>query len=95
MPREITDAAHEVVVGIRPEHFDLGSVGVEMEVDVVEELGADAYLHGRITGSCDTAGQAVIARADGRNPPRRGSRVHLSPQPEHLHFFGVDGRRLA
>ena len=94
-PREITDVAHEVVVGIRPEHFALGSVGVEMEVDVVEELGADAYLHGRITGSCDTAGQAVIARADGRNPPQRGSHVHLSPQPEHLHFFGADGRRLA
>jgi multiple sugar transport system ATP-binding protein len=94
VPREIADAGGEVVVGIRPEHFELDSVGVEMEVDVVEELGADAYLYGRITGSGDTVGQAVIARTDGRNPPQRGSRLQLHPQREHLHFFGIDGRRL-
>ena len=94
VPREITEAGGEVVVGIRPEHFELDSVGVEMEVDVVEELGADAYLYGRIAGPGDTVGQAVIARADGRNPPQRGSRLQLHPQREHLHFFGIDGRRL-
>jgi multiple sugar transport system ATP-binding protein len=94
VPREIADAGGEVVVGIRPEHFELDSVGVEMEVDVVEELGADAYLYGRITGSGDTVGLAVIARTDGRNPPQRGSRLQLHPQYEHLHFFGIDGRRL-
>ena len=49
LPREIAGAASEVVVGVRPEHFELGSLGVEMEVDVVEELGADAYLYGQIT----------------------------------------------
>jgi translation elongation factor EF-1beta len=32
-------ASHtEVIVSIRPEHFDLDSLGVEIEVDVVEEL---------------------------------------------------------
>src|SRR6202000_1735850 len=40
LPREIADSATEVVVGVRPEHFELGGLGVEMEVDVVEELGA-------------------------------------------------------
>ena len=33
-------------------------------------------------------------RADGRNPPQKGSRVRLHPEPGHLHFFGVDGRRI-
>ena len=51
LPREVAGAAGEVVVGVRPEHFELGGLGVEMEVDVVEELGADAYLYGRITGA--------------------------------------------
>jgi multiple sugar transport system ATP-binding protein len=36
----------------------------------------------------------IIARTDGQDPPPRGSRVRLHPQPAHLHFFGVDGRRL-
>jgi multiple sugar transport system ATP-binding protein len=94
LPREITDAAGEIVVGIRPEHFEIGAGGVEMQIDVVEELGADAYLYGRVTGPDNTFGQSVVARADGQSPPLRGDRVRLHPQPGHLHFFTVDGRRL-
>jgi multiple sugar transport system ATP-binding protein len=92
LPREIADAAGEIVVGIRPEHFEIGGRGIEMEVDVVEELGADAYLYGRVTGP-DTLGQSIVARTDGHDPPLRGSRVRLHPQPKHVHFFGADGRR--
>jgi multiple sugar transport system ATP-binding protein len=66
-----------------------------MQIDVVEELGADAYLYGRVTGPDNTFGQAIVARADGHDPPQRGSRVRLHPQPRHVHFFGVDGRRLS
>ncbi|OBE97213.1 ABC transporter ATP-binding protein [Mycobacterium sp. 852002-10029_SCH5224772] len=94
LPQEIAGGAGEVIVGVRPEHFELGGQGVEMEVDVVEELGADAYLYGRITGSGKVIDAPIVARADGRNPPERGSRVRLHPQPGHLHFFGMDGRRL-
>src|ERR1700758_923667 len=94
LPREIAAAAGEIVVGIRPEHFEIGGGGVEMQIDVVEELGADAYLHGRVTQSYNTFGQAIVARADGHNPPLRGDRVRLHPQPGHLHFFAADGRRL-
>ncbi|OBI86337.1 ABC transporter ATP-binding protein [Mycobacterium asiaticum] len=93
LPREIADSAAEIVVGVRPEHFEVGSVGVEMEVDVVEELGADAYLYGRITGSDTLISKPVIARTDGHDPPGKGSRVRLHPQPGRLHFFGVDGLR--
>ena len=95
MPREIAGNANEVVVGVRPEHFELGNLGVEMEVDVVEELGADAYLYGRIAGSGKVIDQPVVARADGHNPPERGSRVRLHPELGHLHFFGVDGHRMS
>jgi multiple sugar transport system ATP-binding protein len=94
VPRQVSEAGGEVVVGVRPEHFGVGGVGVEMEVDVVEELGADAYLYGRITAADTTAGQSVIARADGHNPPQRGSRVRLHPQAGHLHFFDTAGRRI-
>jgi multiple sugar transport system ATP-binding protein len=95
LPREVADSASDIVVGVRPEHFELGGFGVEMEVDVVEELGADAYLYGRITDSAKVIDQYVVARADGRNPPQKGSRVRLHPEPGHLHFFGVDGERIS
>jgi multiple sugar transport system ATP-binding protein len=93
--RAITDVTDTVVVGIRPEHFTIGSVGVQMQVDVVEELGADAYLYGRIVEFGDAAGRPVIARTDGHDPPPRGARLHLQPELDHVHFFGADGRRLS
>ena len=95
LPREIGDAAAEIVVGIRPEHFEIGSKGIEMQIDVVEELGADAYLYGRVGGAGNISDQPIVARVDGHNPPTRASRVRLHPQPGHLHFFAVDGRRLS
>ena len=95
VPREISATAAELVIGIRPEHLEIGGTGLEMQIDVVEELGADAYLYGRITGPDNGSGHTIVARADGQDPPARGARVRLRPQPAHLHFFGVDGRRLA
>jgi multiple sugar transport system ATP-binding protein len=94
VPRRVADSAAEVVLGIRPEHFELGGRGVEMHVDVVEELGADAYLYGRICLSDDMTGQSLVVRADGGDPPRRGGRVRLHPRTDHLHYFGTDGRRI-
>lgn len=94
LPHAITATTGELVVGIRPEHLDIGGSGVEMHIDVVEELGADAYLYGRITGVDNALTQSIVARTDGHDPPPRGSRVRLQPQPGHVHFFAFDGRRL-
>ena len=55
-------------------------------VEVVEELGADAYIYGSTT---ESAGQIkpIIVRVDGRTPPAKGTVVHLSPKGEHVHLF--------
>lgn len=91
LPRAVVGTAAEVIIGVRPEHLELGGAGIEMDVDMVEELGADAYLYGRIvSGGCEMD-QSIVARVDGRGPPERGSRVRLCPTPGHLHFFAVDG----
>ena len=76
-----------VVVGIRPEHLEVNDCGFDVEVEMVEELGADAYVYGRVSGSPEP----VVARVDGLDPPPRGSRLRLRPAPEHIHFFGADG----
>ena len=62
----------------------------KFEVDMVEELGADAYLYGRIID----IPTPVTARADGLDPPERGSRVRLRANLKRVHFFGADGRRI-
>ncbi|MBV9091128.1 MAG: sn-glycerol-3-phosphate ABC transporter ATP-binding protein UgpC [Mycobacteriaceae bacterium] len=94
VPRDISDTAAQVVVGIRPEHFELGSMGVEIEIDVVEELGADTYLYGRIITPDGAIDQHIVARAGWRDPPARGSRILVRADPDRLHFFATDGRCL-
>ena len=44
--------------------------GLAVDVDLVEELGADGYLYGHV----DIAGKRtdIVARVDGRNAPARG-----------------------
>jgi multiple sugar transport system ATP-binding protein len=81
-------AAGPVLLGVRPEDLVLvppGGRGLAISVDLVEELGADAYLYGH----ADTAGNRVdiVARVDGRRHPLAGETVLLAPKPEHLHLF--------
>ncbi|MGW4244672.1 ABC transporter ATP-binding protein [Nocardia sp. NPDC004722] len=94
LPRSIISATdHKIVVGIRPEHLDTAAVGrgITIEVDVVEELGSDAYIYGRTVGD----GEAIVARADWRNPPTRGDRLTLAATEQHIYFFDAeDGSRL-
>jgi multiple sugar transport system ATP-binding protein len=85
-----------VTVGVRPEDLELVSdeQGIAVEVDVVEELGADAFIYGRRAGSYYTA-KPFIARVDGRRPPAKGETVYFRPKEGHLHLFDAkSGKRL-
>jgi multiple sugar transport system ATP-binding protein len=98
-------AGSHVVVGVRPEDVEVrtDNDGLEIEVDVVEELGADAYVYGTPTGSdvhlegSEEGGERpFIARVDGRNVPRKGDRIYVYPNPDHLHVFNQEsGERLS
>jgi multiple sugar transport system ATP-binding protein len=97
------DHLSEVVLGIRPEHMHLADASATQaagsdsawltgEVLLVEELGADALLHVRLTGE---TGQ-VVARTEGRRPPGPGKQVSFRVQPEDVFVFHpVTGARLA
>ena len=68
------------MLGIRPENFELGegSDGIGIDVAVVEELGADAFLYGTVTGLIAEEelinAQQITARILGRTPPHAGRR---------------------
>jgi multiple sugar transport system ATP-binding protein len=89
------------VLGIRPENFSLGegADGIGIDVAVVEELGADAFVYGTVAGLADEdklTAQQITARISSRNPPERGSTIRLKIDPEHVHVFSqADGRRLS
>ena len=92
--REVLSAAsgNKITLGMRPEDLVMSEHGLAVEVDVVEELGADAYIYGHAVG--DPSLQ-IIARTDGRKPPAKGATVHFTPTPNHAHLFDTaTGERL-
>ncbi|MCA0321733.1 MAG: sn-glycerol-3-phosphate ABC transporter ATP-binding protein UgpC [Actinobacteria bacterium] len=102
---DVAGAGSQVIVGVRPEDVEVTSNpdGLELVVDVVEELGADAYIYGTptdksiaIEGSGDDAlAKPFIARVDGRQVPEKGSKVFVHPKAAHLHVFNKEtGERL-
>ena len=85
----------KVIVGVRPEDVAISNSGegLTVEVDVVEELGADGYLYGHT--ELDGHRVDIIARVDGRNHPDAGDKVVVTPVPKHVHAFDVEsGERL-
>ncbi|MFF0905668.1 UNVERIFIED_CONTAM: sugar ABC transporter ATP-binding protein, partial [Kocuria sp. CPCC 205316] len=96
---------HRVTVGIRPEDLHLAAEGegLPIEADVVEELGADAFVYGRLApvtaantvvpvdsttgGEDDPQAHEFIVRVEGRTPPRAGATIWVAPNLEHVHLF--------
>jgi multiple sugar transport system ATP-binding protein len=85
----------EVVLGIRPEAIDLSPspTGLSVEVELVEELGADAFVYGAIPG--DTDQKHLVARPNKHASPNIGDTVHLTVDGGQLHVFDpATGNRL-
>jgi len=92
----LSGAGSRVTLGVRPEDLTQNSAGegIPVEVDVVEELGADAYVYGRTNAGRDDDLQ-VVARVDGRDVPDKGATVYFKPKSDHIHLFNVEsGERL-
>ncbi|MDA3628537.1 sn-glycerol-3-phosphate ABC transporter ATP-binding protein UgpC [Saccharopolyspora sp. WRP15-2] len=92
------DGLEKVTFGVRPEALSLVSSeddGLAMTVELVEELGADALIH----GAMDIGGsqERFVVRADGRTPPALGQQVKVSLRDHsEVHLFHPEtGARLA
>ena len=83
-----------VVLGIRPEHFNLaeeGSGKMHMRVEHVETLGADTLVHGK-SGENNTF---FTLRLPDIHRYQKGSSLSLSVSPEKLHLFDKEsGKRI-
>ena len=78
------------LLGIRPEHLDIGPDGWEVVVDTVELLGAERLIYARL------GGEALIVRVEeGRPAPQPGDTLHVAPREDRLHWFDqASGQRL-
>ena len=85
-------AGRALKVGLRPEHLVASPNGpLVLAIELVENLGADALLYGRVPG-----GASLVARADGGAPHKAGDTLRLDVAPSHVHLFdAASGRRIA
>ncbi|MGK2883498.1 MAG: ABC transporter ATP-binding protein [Rhodococcus sp. (in: high G+C Gram-positive bacteria)] len=91
IPRDVLArcSGSEVMFGIRPEHVEIVSSGLKLEIDVVEELGSEAFVFGRADINGRT--QTIVARADWRDPPQKGDVVAVRFDEAHAHVFDGSG----
>jgi multiple sugar transport system ATP-binding protein len=84
----------EVIVGVRPEALELAADGLAGTVEVVEELGADAYVF--CSAELPGGPARLVARVEARRAPARGEGVRLRPSGEHApHVFdATTGERV-
>ena len=94
-------AGASVTVGIRPEGFAPASSGFDVLVEVVEELGSDAFVYGKPADSsvkfanATDEGAQVIVRWDPKNPPRPGQTVTVTANQSSVHLFNATtGERM-
>ncbi|MHB1304104.1 MAG: ABC transporter ATP-binding protein [Acidiphilium sp.] len=79
----------KITLGIRPQHVEVGAGNdaLDFTIDLVEPLGSETLLHGRLAD-----GMPFAVRIAGTPPTAPTLAVRL---PEaHLHLFGADGKRI-
>jgi sn-glycerol 3-phosphate transport system ATP-binding protein len=84
----------ELTIGLRPEQFTIATAtagSLSMTVELVEALGADSLVHGRIDG----VDSLLTVRVSGHSPAKIGDILGLdaSANPAHL-FDSNTGKRL-
>ncbi len=78
------------ILGIRPEHLDVGSEGWAVTVETVELLGAERLIYGRLNGE-----QIIVRVEEGTHAPLPDAVIHVLPRPDRLHAFdATTGKRI-
>jgi multiple sugar transport system ATP-binding protein len=102
LSREILAAADgdTVTLGFRPESLEPtteSADSIAVKVDLVEELGSDAYCYGTLVEQVVEDGKSnVVARVNPRQTPAMGDTLHLRIRPDELHVFSAtSGARLS
>jgi multiple sugar transport system ATP-binding protein len=104
LPRQFERAvgSGRVTVGVRPESVALGGEGkgIPAVVNLVEELGAEAYLYAQLEHTARRSALAAapdfIVRVDPKSAPRVGSRIELHVKRESMLLFDIEsGARIS
>ena len=109
LTRALKDAANgpEITIGFRPENMNAVSEStpgaIPVVVNLVEELGSDAYVYGEVAGGrvadeklgSGEGSDQVVIRIDPRQVPVKGSTIHVAIEQGGQHTFNAQtGERI-
>jgi sn-glycerol 3-phosphate transport system ATP-binding protein len=78
------------ILGIRPEHLDIGESGWPVRVETTELLGAERLIYTRLGDE-----QIIVRSEEGQSVPAPDSVIHIQPREDRLHWFNADtGKRI-
>ena len=105
-----SDDKNTITIGFRPESLDVVPQGtpdsIPVTVNIVEELGSDAFVYGELSGELGQAAVAqvhsgagdaqVIVRVDPRQVPDKGETIYVKIRAGEQHLFHTgSGERIA
>lgn len=79
----------KLTLGVRPEHMVEGDGPFEIEVAMLEQLGAATLVHGELINEA-----SIVASLPGLQSRDIGAKLSFSPQEGALHFFDESGSRI-
>ncbi|ROR73253.1 ABC transporter ATP-binding protein [Bogoriella caseilytica] len=96
---------NQITLGFRPEALEPtseGGNGIPVKVNLVEELGSDAFVYGSLAGEVADAdlgsgedADQIIVRVDPRRTPMKGDTIHVTIREGEQHVFShTTGERL-
>jgi sn-glycerol 3-phosphate transport system ATP-binding protein len=78
------------LLGIRPEHLDIGTEGWSLVVDTVELLGAERLVHARLGDEL-----VIIRTHEDQGAPAIGSTIRAKPREDRQHWYDAStGKRV-
>jgi sn-glycerol 3-phosphate transport system ATP-binding protein len=88
--KDVPGGRRGALLGIRPEHLEVGEGGWELRVDTVEMLGAERLIYGRV------AGEPLIVRVEEHlRAPLPDQVIHVRPREDGVHWFdAASGKRV-
>ncbi len=101
------DDNNSITIGFRPEALDVVPQGtpdsIPVSVNIVEELGSDAFVYGSLVGDAGAAevrsgagDSQVIVRVDPRQVPAKGETINVRIRTGEQHLFHAgSGERIA
>jgi sn-glycerol 3-phosphate transport system ATP-binding protein len=78
------------VMGVRPEHLDIGSTGWPLQIETCELLGAERLVYGRLGDE-----QVIVRTEESSAAPAPDSTIHVMPREGKVHWFdAATGKRI-